>query len=147
MTSLLRSSLLGILSCLVLTSHADNAIYLAANETKALEAKEGQKVTVHGTTKGSGKSSSGTNFVNFEGADFYLALAAATGITEPKRRDDAIAGVLESGMAPPDEIPGLLASLPLPLRADVGSDLVYSRPSKTVADLRQTAEIIDQLGL
>lgn len=47
-------------------------IYLAATETEALIAKEGQKVTVYGNTEGSGKSSSGMNFVNFKGAQFYL---------------------------------------------------------------------------
>lgn len=52
--------------------HADEKLYLAANETEALVAKEGQKVVVHGRTKGSGKSGSGTNFVNFDGAEFFL---------------------------------------------------------------------------
>jgi len=47
-------------------------IYLKATDTEALKAKDGQKVTVYGTTKNSGKSDSGTNFVNFEGAEFYL---------------------------------------------------------------------------
>lgn len=45
---------------------------LAATDTGALKAKDGQKVVVWGTTEGSGKSQSGTNFVNFEGAQFYL---------------------------------------------------------------------------
>lgn len=57
---------------LLSTSAAKDSIYIAAVETKALEAKEGQKVTVYGSTKGSEKSPSGTNFVNFEEADFYL---------------------------------------------------------------------------
>ena len=53
--------------------HADNSvIYLKATETEELIAKDGQKVTVHGETAGAGKSSSGTNFVNFKGGEFYL---------------------------------------------------------------------------
>jgi len=66
--ALLLCSLLTLLAI----THAEDAIYIPANETEALEKKEGQKVTVYGETKDSGKSSSGTNFVNFEGADFYL---------------------------------------------------------------------------
>lgn len=48
------------------------AIYIDAKDTEELMAKDGQKVTVYGETTGSGKSSSGMNFVNFKGADFYL---------------------------------------------------------------------------
>lgn len=51
---------------------AEDEIYIRANETEALEAKEGQEVVVYGKTADSGKSSSGTNFVNFEGSEFYL---------------------------------------------------------------------------
>ena len=53
---------------------ADDAatIYLAADKTEELMAKDGQKITVYGETHGSGKSSSGMNFVNFKGAEFYL---------------------------------------------------------------------------
>ncbi|MDF1658050.1 MAG: hypothetical protein P1U58_10600 [Verrucomicrobiales bacterium] len=50
----------------------DLNIYLAATETGALIAKEGQKVIVYGETIDSTKSSSGANFVKFEGADFFL---------------------------------------------------------------------------
>lgn len=53
-------------------SQADDMIYLAATETKALTAKEGHKVTVYGESTGSAKQPTGTNFVNFEGAEFYL---------------------------------------------------------------------------
>lgn len=45
---------------------------LSATDTDGLKAKDGQKVIVWGKTEGSGKSQSGTNFVNFEGAEFYL---------------------------------------------------------------------------
>lgn len=51
---------------------ADDTIHIGVGETEALEAKEGQIVTVHGRSADSGKSSAGTNFVNFEGAEFYL---------------------------------------------------------------------------
>ncbi len=54
-----------------------NAIYIAADDTDSLKAKEGQKVTVYGHTTGSGKSQSGTNFVNFKGAEFYLITFAS----------------------------------------------------------------------
>ena len=47
-------------------------IYVAAGQTEELMAKDGQKITVYGETSGSGKSSSGMNFVNFKGAEFYL---------------------------------------------------------------------------
>ncbi len=50
----------------------DEILYLAASETEALLAKEGQKVVVHGDTSGSKKSASGTNFVNFKDAVFFL---------------------------------------------------------------------------
>lgn len=45
---------------------------LEASETEALKKKEGQKVTVIGKCDRTGKSSGGTNFVNFENADFTL---------------------------------------------------------------------------
>lgn len=50
----------------------EDILYLAASETEALLAKEGQKVVVHGETSGSKKSTSGTNFVNFKDAAFSL---------------------------------------------------------------------------
>jgi hypothetical protein len=50
----------------------DEMLYLAAGDTEALLAKEGQKVIVHGEATGSKKSASGTNFVNFKDADFFL---------------------------------------------------------------------------
>ena len=50
----------------------DENLYLAANETEGLLAKEGQKVIVHGEVAGSRKSPSGTNFVNFKDATFFL---------------------------------------------------------------------------
>lgn len=50
----------------------EEKIYLEASRTKELVAKEGQKIVVYGETEGSGKSASGTNFVNFKGADFFL---------------------------------------------------------------------------
>ena len=53
------------------------AIYISADDTDALKAKEGQKITVYGNTSGSGKSQSGTNFVNFKGAEFYLITFAS----------------------------------------------------------------------
>lgn len=61
-----------LLAATLLVSGQDDTIYLAATATDELSAKEGQKVTVYGTTAGSGKSASGTNFVNFKGAEFYL---------------------------------------------------------------------------
>jgi len=64
--------LFGCLSLAFPALAAEDAIYLAATETEAISAKEGQKVVVHGWTTGSAKSSSGTNFVNFENAEFYL---------------------------------------------------------------------------
>ncbi len=42
------------------------------HRNRGLIAKEGQKVVVHGETKGSGRSASGTNFVNFKDAVFSL---------------------------------------------------------------------------
>lgn len=51
---------------------AQDTLYLAAGDTEALIAKEGQKVVVYGQTLASAKSESGTNFVHFEKAVFYL---------------------------------------------------------------------------
>lgn len=69
----MRTLLLSLLLAATLSTSADEGtIYIAASETEELIAKDGQKVVVHGRTKGSGKSGSGTNFVNFDGADFYL---------------------------------------------------------------------------
>src|SRR5690606_12621050 len=50
----------------------EGKLYLAATETEALKAKEGQRIVVHGEIRDSGKSASGTNFVNFKGAEFFL---------------------------------------------------------------------------
>jgi len=50
----------------------ESAIYIEATETDELKAKDEQKVTVYGEATGAGKSSSGTNFVNFKEAEFYL---------------------------------------------------------------------------
>jgi hypothetical protein len=47
-------------------------LYLEATATADISAKEGQKVVVYGETTGSGKSASGTNFVRFKDADFFL---------------------------------------------------------------------------
>ena len=44
----------------------------AATDVDGIRAKEGQKVMVWGETTGSGKSSSGMNFVNFKDTEFYL---------------------------------------------------------------------------
>ncbi len=70
---LLILALISALPCLAQeTVHPAAPIYMEATETEALMAKDGQKVVVYGNTKSSGKSGSGTNFVNFEDADFYL---------------------------------------------------------------------------
>lgn len=55
-----------------LTTADETPIYVSADQTEELMAKDGQKVVVYGETHGSGKSSSGMNFVNFKGAEFYL---------------------------------------------------------------------------
>jgi hypothetical protein len=53
-------------------ANGGETLYIAATDTEGLLAKEGQKVVVHGEVMGSKKSSSGTNFVNFKDADFFL---------------------------------------------------------------------------
>lgn len=65
-------TILSILVCLSSFAGADEKIYLAATATKELLAKEGQNIVVYGETEGSAKPASGTNFVNFEKADFFL---------------------------------------------------------------------------
>ena len=50
----------------------EDKIYLEASKTEELVAKEGQKIVVYGETEGSNKSASGTNFVRFKGAGFFL---------------------------------------------------------------------------
>lgn len=57
---------------LVPITGADEKIYLPADATDDLIAKEGQIIVVHGETERSAKIASGTNFVNFKGADFVL---------------------------------------------------------------------------
>ena len=49
-----------------------DTIYLAATEAKEIAGREGEKVTIHGITKDSAKSASGTNYVNFDGSGFHL---------------------------------------------------------------------------
>lgn len=51
---------------------AGETIHLPASATGDLKAKEGQQVIVHGVVSDGRKSESGTNFVNFEGAEFFL---------------------------------------------------------------------------
>ena len=72
MNSLLR--LLFAAGFILISAAADGEekIYLEASKTAELIAKEGQKIVVYGETEGSDKSASGTNFVNFKGADFFL---------------------------------------------------------------------------
>jgi hypothetical protein len=64
------------LALFVFFAHAaasgDEKLYLEASDTESLLAKEGQKVIVHGEVAGSKKSASGTNFVNFKDATFFL---------------------------------------------------------------------------
>lgn len=67
-----RLAPLFLFAVLLSTASAQEKLYLAAAETAALVAKEGQRVVVHGETKGSGKSAAGTNFVNFKDAEFFL---------------------------------------------------------------------------
>lgn len=57
---------------LLSAAEGEDTLYLAAGDTEALLAKEGQKVVVYGETTGSKKSASGTNFVNFKDAAFFL---------------------------------------------------------------------------
>ncbi|MEM7696976.1 MAG: hypothetical protein AAF236_01065 [Verrucomicrobiota bacterium] len=68
----LISSLVLLSAVITLTGRSQDAIYIGAQETSELMSKEGQKVIVYGETEDSGKSGSGTNFVNFAGAEFYL---------------------------------------------------------------------------
>ncbi|NNE92550.1 MAG: hypothetical protein HKN23_12960 [Verrucomicrobiales bacterium] len=71
--AVLAASLVFAFSSFAQEKSADAAaVYVKASDTETLQSKDGQKVTVYGTTKESGKSKSGTNFVNFEGAEFYL---------------------------------------------------------------------------
>ncbi len=70
MKLLLVASFLSV--ALLLPAEEGDKLYLEASATEALIAKEGQKVIVYGETENSAKSASGTNFVNFKGAEFYL---------------------------------------------------------------------------
>ncbi|MEX2580079.1 MAG: hypothetical protein WD342_13555 [Verrucomicrobiales bacterium] len=54
------------------SSPADEKIYVASTDTERILSEEGRKVVVHGETGGSTKSSSGTNFVGFDEAEFQL---------------------------------------------------------------------------
>jgi len=70
--SVLRLGWLAVALAVAPTGAQDDKLYLPATETAKLKAKEGQRVVVHGRTAGSGKSTSGTNFVHFEDAEFSL---------------------------------------------------------------------------
>ncbi|MDF1741493.1 MAG: hypothetical protein P1U86_20190 [Verrucomicrobiales bacterium] len=59
------------------TADEEETIYLAAAEAKEIAGREGEKVTVHGITKDSSKSASGTNYVNFESSEFHLVTFAS----------------------------------------------------------------------
>jgi len=61
-----------LLLCGSALAQEEEPFYVAANETAALVAKEGQKIVVYGETENSAKSASGTNFVNFKGSEFFL---------------------------------------------------------------------------
>ncbi len=60
-----------------INAEENDTIYLAASEDKEIADHEGEKVIVHGTSKDSSKSASGTNYVNFEGTDFHLVTFAS----------------------------------------------------------------------
>ncbi len=62
----------GLLVQTAFISAEETKIYLDASESEAITAKEGQAVIVYGVASGSGKSTSGTNFVRFGESDFYL---------------------------------------------------------------------------
>lgn len=64
------ASLLSV--ALLIQAEEGDKLYLEASATESLVAKEGQKVIVYGETENSAKSASGTNFVNFKGAEFFL---------------------------------------------------------------------------
>lgn len=77
-----RSALTALAALCVFSAFSDPAVaqetadgalpMLAASDTEALKKKDGQKVTVIGKCDRTGKSRGGTNFVNFEGAEFAL---------------------------------------------------------------------------
>jgi|TARA_B110000305_G_C19280399_1_gene558951 DNA/RNA endonuclease YhcR with UshA esterase domain len=73
----LITGLFAILSYSSGISEEDDVLYLAASEEKEIATKEGEKVIVHGISTDSTKSASGTNYVNFDGSDFYLVTFAS----------------------------------------------------------------------
>lgn len=50
----------------------DSSPVFKTSDTQAITAKLGQKITVKGIVSEVRKTSSGTNFINFENSDFYL---------------------------------------------------------------------------
>lgn len=72
MITLYRLAALSTVFLTGFSADADEKIYLEAVKTAELIAKEGQKIVVFGETGGSGRSASGTNFVNFKEAEFFL---------------------------------------------------------------------------
>lgn len=55
----------------------DETIYLPAKATDEIAEREGEMVVVHGRTSGSEKTESGTNFVRFGDAEFFLVTFAS----------------------------------------------------------------------
>lgn len=60
-------------ACTTVTAEeTDSSPVFNSSNTQSIIAKDGQKITVRGTVSGVRKSRGGTNFINFEGSDFYL---------------------------------------------------------------------------
>lgn len=78
-------------------------------------------------------------------ADPAAALAAARAFDDPKQRSQALAGMVASGTLDLASLKEVLHEMPLADQRMLGSDLIRSRPSATVADLRETSELLVQL--
>lgn len=147
----LETALLGCLAVAMVSAKGSDAAgaafpILAATETEALKAKEGQKVVVFGETARSGRSKSGTHFVNFKEAEFYLIafktdLAAFGPTGEPAVAYDgkrlAVTGVVtlyqgkpQIKLTSPDQVRVLAADEPWP-RAPAPAPATSSAPATT----------------
>ncbi len=72
------------------------------------------------------------------------ALSTALAMPDPRERERAIAGILQSGTMKPGEVPALLAECPISTQSQIIAETIAALPLKTPADLAAATEILIQ---
>lgn len=78
-------------------------------------------------------------------ADTAAALEVARSFTNPKQRDEALAGVLSGWKGDVEEAKEVIAELPLGTRGKFAMEMFFSRPTMTVEDLRESVSLLEAL--